>query len=132
MAKKNYKVDWGPMGALNLPKILMAHQDFRELSGSAQKVLMVLCYQYNGRNNGNLSATHAMLQEWGGMAKATLVAALRELQSRNLIMKTRNNYKGRDGARCTLYALTWAPIDECPGKMLEVNPTITAPRKLSF
>lgn len=130
-SKKKPKFDWGPMGALALPKALMAHPDFRELSSSALKVLMVLGYQLNGRNNGDLSATHSMLQDWGGMAEATLCKALRELQTRNLIIKTRTNYKGRDGARCALYAVTWAAIDECKGKMLEVPPTITAPRKLS-
>lgn len=71
-----------------------------------------------------------MLKDWGGMAEGTLSKALKELQERNLIVKTRSNYKGRDGARCALYAFTWAPIDECPGKMLEVAATITAARKL--
>ncbi|MGQ4879809.1 hypothetical protein ACOJCM_14685 [Billgrantia sp. LNSP4103-1] len=131
MAKKKPKVHWGAGGALAIPKFLMGHEDFRELSPSALKVLLVLGYQYNGKNNGDLSATHTMMQDWGGMAEATLSRALRELQERNLVTKTRTNYKGRDGARCALYALTWAPIDECPGKMLEVHPTITAPRKLS-
>lgn len=131
MAKAKHKIDFGPMGAFMLPKALMAHPDFSELSSSALKVLMVLGYQFNGRNNGNLSATHSMLQEWGGMAKATLAAALRELQERNLIIKTRTNYKGRDGARCALFALAWAPIDDCPGKMLEVSPSSFAKRKLS-
>jgi hypothetical protein len=125
MAKKRKpKVNWGPMGALMLPKALMTQDDFRMLSSSALKVLMVLCYQYNGRNNGDLSATHTMMQDWGGMAKGTLATALRELLSRNLITKTRTNYKGRDGARCALYAITWAAIDDCPGKMLEVAPTL--------
>lgn len=120
------------MGALALPKALMAHPDFRELSSSALKVLMALCYQYNGRNNGDLSATHSMMQDWGGMAEATLSRALKELRERNLITKTRTNYKGRDGARCALYAITWAAIDECPGKMLDVPPTIVASRKLNL
>ncbi|MDT4855643.1 hypothetical protein FQZ97_900060 [compost metagenome] len=66
------------------------------------------------------------------MSKTTLAASLRELQERNLIIKTRTNYKGRDGARCALYAVAWAPIEECPGKMLEVAQTLTAPRKLSL
>ncbi|EWH00458.1 helix-turn-helix domain-containing protein [Halomonas sp. BC04] len=109
----------------------MGHDDFRELSPSALKVLLALGYQYNGSNNGDLSATHKTMREWGGMAEATLSRALRELQERNLIIKTRTNYKGRDGARCALYGLTWAPIDECPGKMLEIHPSIVAPRKLS-
>ena len=131
MPRKKHKVHWGPAGAFAIPRLLMDSKDFRELSGSARKVLDVLGYQYNGNNNGNLAATHSMMNDWGGMAKATLAKSLQELQQRELIIKTRENYRGRDGARCALYALAWAPIDECPGKMLEVRATVTPPRKLS-
>jgi len=131
MAKKKPKVSWGPMGALSLPKALMAQTDFRELSPSALKVLMVLGYQFNGRNNGDLAATHTMMESWGGMAKATLAGALRELQERNLIVRTRQHNRSRDGAKPTLYAFTWEAIDECPGKDLEVPPSTVPTRKLA-
>ena len=112
MARRHkHKVDWGPKGALSIPKALMDHPDFKQLSPSAMKVLMILGYQYNGHNNGDLSATYLMMKPWGGMAKATLANALKELQQRNLIIKTRTNYKGREGARCALYGLTLAPVD---------------------
>lgn len=132
MAKKKPKVSWGPMGALSLPKALMAQTDFRELSPSALKVLMVLGYQFNGRNNGDLAATHTMMEAWGGMAKATLAGALRELQDRNLIVRTRQHNRSRDGAKPTLYAFTWEPIDECAGKDLEVPPSTVPTRKLAM
>ena len=57
MASKKPKLNWGPKGAWVLPKSLMEHSDFRELTPSAMKILMVLGSQYNGRNNGDLSAT---------------------------------------------------------------------------
>lgn len=118
------------MGAVAIPRALMAQSDYRELSGSARKVLDLLTYQYNGRNNGNLAATHTMMAEWGGMAKGTLAAALRELLERELILKSRDHDRSRDGAKPALYALAWQPIDECPGKDLELSPTTTAKRKL--
>lgn len=130
MAKKKPKLDWGPMGAVAIPRALMTHRDFCEMSGSARKVLDLLTYQYNGRNNGNLAATHTMMADWGGMAKGTLAAALRELVDRNLIIKSRDHDRSRDGAKPALYALSWQPIDECPGKDLELSPTILARRKL--
>lgn len=119
------------MGALSLPKALMAQADFRDLSPSALKVLMVLGYQYNGRNNGDLAATHTMMESWGGMAKATLAGALKELQERNLITRTRQHNRSRDGARPTLFALSWEGIDQCPGKDLEVPPSPVPRRKLA-
>ncbi|MBD9411269.1 hypothetical protein [Stutzerimonas stutzeri] len=131
MAKKKPKVNWGPMGALSLPKALMTQSDFRDLSPSALKVLMMLGYQYNGRNNGDLSATHKMMKDWGGMAKATLASALKELLERNLIMRTRYYDRSRDGGRPALFALTWAGVDECPGKELEVPASAVPKRKLS-
>lgn len=118
------------MGAAAIPRALMAHPDFREMSGSARKVLDVMMYQFNGRNNGNLAATHTMMVEWGGMAEGTLAAALRELVDRNLIVKSRDHDRSRDGAKPALYALTWQLLDECPGKNLELSPATTAERKL--
>lgn len=56
MAKVKHKLDWGPRGALALPKSLMELRDFRELTPSATKVLMALGCQYNGRNNGDRSS----------------------------------------------------------------------------
>lgn len=131
MAKKKRGQAHTPGGFLALPHRLMEQRDFRELSPSALKVLMVLGSQYNGRNNGNLSATHSMMEDWGGMAKATLAKALRELLERNLISKTRENRHGREGARCALFALTWHAIDDCPGKDLEALPSIVPKRRLS-
>lgn len=128
MASKKPKLDWGPKGAWVLPKVLLEHSDFRELSPSATKVLMVLGSQYNGRNNGDLSATRKTMKAWGGMASGTLCRALRELQQRDLILKTRHSYRQRDGQKCALYALSWLPIDPCPGKDLELKDTSVARR----
>jgi len=119
MAKAKPKLDWGPGGAWVLPKALMEQPDFRELSPSATKVLMVLGHQYNGRNNGDLAATATMLSAWGGMAKGTLAKALRQLQESRIIYKTRHHRRGVDGAKPTLYALAWVDIDPCPGKELD-------------
>ncbi len=130
MANKKHEVDWGGRGAASVPKLLMGHPDWLMLSGSARNVMDLLLYQFNGSNNGNLAATHSMFECRGGMAEGTLAKALRELQEANLIVKTRTNQKGREGARCALYALTWVRIHDCPGKELELGPTKFASRKI--
>lgn len=127
MAKNSAKTKWQG-GYIALPKVVMEHDDFRSLAPSSLKVLMALMGQYNGGNNGDLSATHTTMRAWGGMSHTTLVKALRELQERQLIMKTRDALVGREGARCALYAITWQPIDPCGGK-LDVADTNTPPRK---
>lgn len=129
MAKRSNKPKWQG-GYLALPKLVMEHQDFRSLSPSATKVLLALAAQYNGKNNGDLSATHTTMKAWGGMAHTTLAKALRELQERRLIVKTRDHRIGTAGHRCALYAITWQVIDPCDGK-LDVPDTNTPPRKWS-
>jgi len=130
MAKRNQAVTKWPGGHLALPKVIMQSADFRELSPSALKVLLVLGEQYRGGNNGDLSATATTMQQWGGMSHTTLAKSLKELQERRLILKTRDAQIGREGARCALYALTWQPIDVCGGK-LDVADTDRPPRRWS-
>lgn len=100
------------------------------MTGSEYRVLFLLISQYRGNNNGDLSATESMMESRGGMAGGTLRKALQGLQDRNLIVKTRTNYRGENGMVCNLYAFTWINIHECPGKNLEINPTQTPIRKL--
>jgi hypothetical protein len=109
----------------------MEHSDFQELTPAATKVLMVLACQYNGRNNGDLAATHTMLTRWSGMPNETLARALRELREKNLIIQSRHHLRGVDGAKPALYALTWLRIDPCPSKGLNIGDTLHAPRSLS-
>nr|WP_298168353.1 hypothetical protein [uncultured Pseudomonas sp.] len=114
-----------------LPHAVMDSESFRALSGGALKVLLGLLRQYRGSNNGDLSATLSQAKAWGVNSTSTLTTALKELQERNLIVRTREGRFTKPGGCCALYALNWQPIDLCEGK-LEVQPTTTAPRKFSL
>lgn len=109
----------------------MEHEDFRTLDPFALKVFMVLGSQFNGRNNGDLSATFEMLKHYGGMSKGRLAKSLRELRDRNLIHRTRDHIKHRSRAQCALYALSWRPVDDLPHKNLDENAVGKCPRSLS-
>lgn len=109
----------------------MDSEDFRTLSGSALAVLMCLLRQYRGSNNGDLSAPFTNASTWGIGSKSTLANALKELQRRNLIVRTREGRFMKPGGGCALYAITWLPIDECDGK-IEVPATTAPPRKFSL
>lgn len=110
-----------------LPHPVMDSEDFRALSGSALKVLLGLLRQFNGRNNGDLSATFKVAKSWGIGSKETLTHALNELQEREMILRTREGKFLNPGGQCALYAVTWRRIDECKGK-LEVAATVTLNR----
>ncbi|MNC01138.1 hypothetical protein D3C76_539980 [compost metagenome] len=103
---------------------------YRALSFTARGVLMELHSQYNGNNNGDLSATRTMAKEWGVSSPNTLQKALADLVNGGWIIESRSSFFSRHGSRCALYALSWYGIDECPGKGLEVSPTVKPPKTI--
>lgn len=113
------------------PHAVLTCPEFRCLSGSATKVLLVLCNQLRKYNNGDLSAPFSLASKWGIGSKSTLAKALRELEEANLICRTRTSVFQNPAAKCTLFAVTWRAIDECKGK-LDVESTITPIRKFSL
>ena len=120
----------GGFGAL--PRHVWSHPDYQELSGSAVKLLMDFACQFNGRNNGDLTAAMSVLGPRGWKAKGTISRAVKELLAAGMVVKTRQGRFSNPGGVCDLYALAWKPIDECPGKNLEIGPTVTPWRKFSI
>jgi hypothetical protein len=84
---------------------------FRSLSFKAQALFHHLLTQFNGGNNGSISATLSMLKRLGWASSATLSSAIKELLEHGLIKKTR---QGGMGAmkQCSLYAFTHLPVAE--------------------
>lgn len=122
---------------LQLRHDLIRSRQFCALSGNAVKVLLFLAGQFNGRNNGDLSATETMVERAGLCSGTTAAKSLRELEAAGFIVVTRHGHR----RRCHLYALTWLPIDECEGKGLELPServarntwkTQSLPQKLGF
>lgn len=121
-----------PGGFAGIPRIVMEHPDYTGLSGHAVKLLLMLAYQYRGKNNGDLCAAWPIAKKHGFKSEPTLSRAVKELIRARLIVRTREGRFLNPGGRCALFALAWLPIDECPGKRLEVGPTTTPPRKFSL
>jgi hypothetical protein len=111
-----------------IPHRVMDSEEFRGLSGSAVKLLLAMTYQYNSKNNGDLTAAFSYMREKRGFrSPATLSRSLKELLQAELIIKTRHSLFQKTNNKCALFALSWFPIDECSGK-LDVKPT-KAPHK---
>ena len=115
-----------------IPHAVLTSSDYIGLSYKSKALLVDLAYQYNGRNNGDLTAALGYMQTRGWKRSATLTDAVQELMVANLIIKTREGKFQNPHSRCALYAMTWQQIDECEGKDLEVAPTATPPRKFSL
>lgn len=93
---------------LALPHAVINSGNFIALSAKAVKLLMDIGVQYAGGNNGDLQATWSYMKTRGWKSRDTLNAALQELLHYGFIEKTRQGYMNV----CSLFALTWRPIDD--------------------
>ena len=114
-----------------LPHVVLNSSDYIGLSYKSKALLVDLVHQYNGKNNGDLTAALGTLKARGWQRSATLTNAVKELMQANLVIRTREGKFQNPHSRCALYAMTWQQIDECEGKDLDVGPTSTPPRKFS-
>ena len=113
-----------------IPRIVMECPDYTNLSSNAIRLLVELAYSYKGGNNGDLCPAWTLMKERGFRSKATLTRVIKELVAAEMIMLTRQGQFIRNKA--SLYALTWAPIDECSGKDLEESSTRIPSRNFSL
>lgn len=102
---------------LALPMAMLHCPNFQMLSGSAIKLLLDIGSQYNGKNNGDLSAAWKLMKPKGWNSEATLNRAKKELIAAGFIAETR---KGRLPNLCSLYGLTWHPLN--PNQKLDCGP----------
>ena len=105
---------------LGLPHYLVNHRNFQTLSPRATKLLIDIAVQYRGSNNGDLCAPMSLMRERGWRSSDQLFKARKELLDRGLIVTSRQGGLNK----CSLFALTWLPIDECQRK-LDISPSIT-------
>ena len=113
-----------------LPQIVYDSPDFIGLSAKAIKLLVDMAVQFNGHNNGALTASMAYMKQRGWNSNRALNSALSELLDARMVIRTR---EGRFRPRiAALYAITWRAIDECQGQYLDVPPTRTPPVKFSI
>ena len=107
---------------LAIPHYILRSPEFGALGPWAHKLLIELAGNYNGKNNGNLSAAFSVLRKRGWNSPGTLNDAISQLLESGWLVRTRHGGKNR----CSLYALTWWPIDSCEGTWLEVGPEAAA------
>ena len=95
--------------------MVMRSADYRNLKGNAVKLLNALVFQYNGNNNGDLTAAWSVMHKQHGFSsKGTLQRALQQLVNADLITKTRESFFQNPNNQCALYALTWGGLMNVP------------------
>lgn len=108
-------------GYFKQPHAVMQSPNYLALSAHARMLLGDIGLQFRGSNNGDLSAAWKLMQPRGWRSRDTLGRALAELLHFGMIEKTRQGGLNH----CSLFALTWQPIDTC-GNKLDVPATRVA------
>ena len=104
---------------LRLPHFLLDSDEFAALSGNAIKLLLDAAKEFKGANNGNISLAWSRLSTRGWVSQGTAHRAKQELLQAGWLICTRQGGKHR----CSLFALSWEPIDDCSKYVqLEVGP----------
>lgn len=99
---------------------MITHPRFHDLSSPAVHMIVTLCSQFNGKNNGDLCASASVLKKQGWNSNGKIRRAIDELLDKGFLIKTR---QGGVLGPCHLWAFTFLKIDECKGKWLDVKPT---------
>lgn len=96
-------------------------ESYARLPPRAVKLLLDVLRFYNGRNNGDIAITRKLMLPLGWRSKDQLHKATIELEHYGFLKKS------RQGGRhlCSLFALTFLPVDECGGKH-DLTPSKTA------
>ncbi len=88
------------------------HPDYIALSKTARAFLWDFARQFNGYNNGNLSAAPAIMEKYG-WEKKTALRCRKELEQKGWISVTRYPQAKKEP---TLYRLNWLDLDRWEGK----------------
>lgn len=91
------------------------HPNFLRLSPNAKALLFYFVGLYRGKNNGDLSCAWGHTKDAGLGARNTVEKARKELEERGWIVRTRQGSQNQ----CSLYGVTFQPINECDGKLDE-------------
>jgi hypothetical protein len=95
-----------------IPRWVVETLKYKSLSGSAVKLLVLLAYQYKGKNNGELCITHSLLKEYF-KSNTTMYKARDELYHKGFIDINAYGGKSFDGKKMPhLYALTWEEVND--------------------
>jgi hypothetical protein len=99
-----------------IPHDVLDSPSYRALTAVAVMLLIAICRQLNGKNNGQLQATFSFCKDYH-VTERSLPRAIALLIKVGLIYRTKSAHGGsRQWAR---YAVTWLPIQDSTGIFTE-------------
>lgn len=92
---------------------LVNSEEYFRLSNRAKALLLDLIGRYNRLNNGDISIAYSQMKKRGWSSETTLRSAIKDLIDARFILLSR---QGGRNKTCSLYALTFFPINEIRDK----------------
>lgn len=89
MAARNYAKGAIKYPFVPLPFDVLRSNEFRKLAASSKVLMLDLCAQYTGKNNGKLCPGFVVMQQCGWNSKAKLLRAKKHLLECSFAMQTR-------------------------------------------
>lgn len=90
---------------LQLPYEMLQHKKFKNLSGSAIKVLLEISIRHSGFNNRKITCSYSELEKPLKLGRATVSRALKELMETGFIVLVRKGYF--TGRRASVWEITF-------------------------
>jgi hypothetical protein len=101
---------------VRLPCVVITSPGYRQASHTARSLLIDVAQQFDGRNNGRLTAAAKYLEPLGWKSPGVVAWALRELQACGLLVMTRQGGLNRP----SWFALTWRGLHQATD--LDIDP----------
>lgn len=90
-----------------IPSAVLESPEYAQLRHPAARLMLDLCGQYNGYNNGKFCATFEMMKRRGWRSEETMRRALKQLLDGRFVVITRYGHRHL----AALYGVTFLPID---------------------
>lgn len=116
MSKREYRKGALPYAFVGIPLPILRHPEYIGLADSAKALMMDLCEQYSGGNNGRLTTSFVALER-RGWHKNRLIRAKRQLLSASFCVLTR---KGKAPQTAEWVGFTWWRLDY--HRTMEIDP----------
>lgn len=112
MSRTIKKFTNNPGGYITIDRYVIRCDAFKLLSSSSIKLLVLMCHDYNGKNNGDISVPFSKYKG-SFRSSQTLFNARDELERLGFIAVNAYGGMSYGGTKLpTLYALTWLPVDD--------------------
>lgn len=111
-----------------MPHSIIKSAECCNLSYSSFKLLMDICIQFNGENNGGLVATLCYFRKFGWNSNATITKCLKELRESGFLILTRQGMR-YPSPTPSFYAISWLDLDVKSD--LDIDPSCYEKKKFS-